>query len=66
MGIKFALGREDLTCHPRLLRGELPDHGYAELSVAGQHANAVLALPGLYRDPFERIVIARSTVEAIT
>ncbi|HEX4369562.1 MAG TPA: hypothetical protein VH023_22190 [Rhodopila sp.] len=55
-----------MTCHPRLLRGELPDHGYAELSVAGQHANAVLALPGLYRDPFERIVIARSTVEAIT
>ncbi|HEY4173833.1 MAG TPA: type II toxin-antitoxin system VapC family toxin [Rhodopila sp.] len=66
MGIKFALGREDFTYDPRLLRGELLDHGYAEIPVTGQHANAVLTLPRLHRDPFDRILVAQSLVEEIT
>ena len=65
IGIKFALGREDFTCDPRLLRGELLDHGYTELAVTGRHANAVLTLPRLHRDPFDRILVAQSVVEEI-
>lgn len=66
IGIKFALGRTDFTCDPRLLRGELLDHGYAEVPVNGRHANAVLALPRLHRDPFDRILVAQSVVEEVT
>jgi PIN domain nuclease of toxin-antitoxin system len=65
IGIKFALDRSDFTCDPRLLRRDLLDHGYAEIFVTSQHANAVLTLPRLHRDPFDRILIAQSIVEEI-
>jgi PIN domain nuclease of toxin-antitoxin system len=66
IAIKLALKREDFTCDPRLLRRELLDNGYAELPVTGEHANAVLALPLLHTDPFDRILIAQSIAEGIT
>jgi PIN domain nuclease of toxin-antitoxin system len=65
VGIKFALGRANFTYDPRLLRRDLLDHGYAGLSVTGKHANAVLTLPPLHRDPLDRILIAQSLVEEI-
>jgi PIN domain nuclease of toxin-antitoxin system len=70
IGIKFAqgrqdLGRQDFTCDPRSLRRDLLDHGYTEVPVTGEHANAVLTLPQLHRDPFDRLLIAQSIVEGI-
>jgi PIN domain nuclease of toxin-antitoxin system len=65
IGIKFALGRQDFTYDPRSLRRDLLDHGYTEVPVTGEHANAVLTLPRLHRDPFDRLLIAQSIVEGI-
>ena len=65
IGTKFALGRDDFTYDPRTLRRDLLNHGYAEIPVTSEHANAVLALPRIHRDPFDRILVAQSVVEGI-
>jgi PIN domain nuclease of toxin-antitoxin system len=51
---------------PRLLRRGLLDHGYTELAIASAHAVAVLSLPPLHRDPFDRLLVAQATTEGIT
>lgn len=66
IGIKFALGRDDFTLDPRLLRRDLLDNLYIELPVTSAHGVAVLTLPRLHRDPFDRILVAQSVVEGIT
>ena len=66
ISIKFGLGRDDFTVDPRLLRRALRDNGYEEVSVKSSHALAVLSLPRLHKDPFDRILIAQSIVEEIT
>jgi PIN domain nuclease of toxin-antitoxin system len=48
-----------------LLRRELRDHGYEEVPVTSSHALAVLDLPRLHKDPFDRILIAQSVVEDV-
>ena len=65
IGIKFALGRDDFRLDPRTLRRDLIDNGYTELPVTSVHGLAVLGLPRLHRDPFDRILIAQSIVEGI-
>ena len=65
IGIKSGLGRQNFTYDPRSLRRDLLDHGYTEVPVTGEHANAVLTLPRLHRDPFDRLLIAQSIVEGI-
>lgn len=64
--IKRSLGREDFQADARLLRRGLLDNGYAELPVASQHAVAVENLPGIHKDPFDRILVAQAQVEGIT
>ncbi|MBV9248127.1 MAG: type II toxin-antitoxin system VapC family toxin [Acetobacteraceae bacterium] len=66
VAIKRSLGREDFQADPRLLRRGLLDNGYEELAITGQHAAAVHALPPIHKDPFDRILIAQSSVEEIT
>lgn len=66
ISIKYGLGREDFASDPRLLRRELHENGYEELPVTSSHALAVLGLPRLHKDPFDRILIAQSIVEGIT
>jgi PIN domain nuclease of toxin-antitoxin system len=64
--IKRRLGRDDFTVDPRLLRRGLLDNGYNELAITSDHAIAVDLLPPIHEDPFDRILIAQSMVEAIT
>ena len=64
--IKHGLGRGDFQADARILRRELLENGYGELTVTGDHALAVGLLPQLHRDPFDRILVAQATVEAIT
>jgi PIN domain nuclease of toxin-antitoxin system len=64
--IKRGLGRDDFQVDPRLLRRGLLDNGYDELVITSEHAIAVDLLPPIHRDPFDRILIAQSTVEGIT
>jgi PIN domain nuclease of toxin-antitoxin system len=64
--IKFALGGPEFASDPRLLRRGLLDNGYSELAVTSAHVLAVLTLPALHKDPFDRILIAQSAAEGIT
>jgi PIN domain nuclease of toxin-antitoxin system len=66
VAIKSALGREDFRVDAGVLRRGLIENGYLELPVAGDHAVAVAALPGLHRDPFDRMLVAQAQVEGIT
>ena len=66
VAIKTSLGRDDFFVDPRVLRRGLLDNGYQELMISGAHAAAVLDLPALHRDPFDRLLVAQAQVEGIT
>lgn len=66
IAIKRGLGRDDFQVEPRLLRRELFDNGYGEISITSEHAIAVDLLPPIHKDPFDRILIAQATIEGIT
>jgi PIN domain nuclease of toxin-antitoxin system len=65
VAIKRGLGRDDFRVDPRLLRRGLLDNGYSELPITSEHAVAVDGLPGIHKDPFDRILVAQSIVEGI-
>jgi PIN domain nuclease of toxin-antitoxin system len=66
IAIKHGQRRVDFQVDPRLLRRTLLSDDYTELAVTGEHAVAVVALPLLHRDPFDRLLVAQSIVEGIT
>lgn len=63
VAIKSALGRPDFSLDPGVFRRALLESGYEEMSITGAHASAVVALPELHRDPFDRILVAQAIVE---
>lgn len=63
VAIKSALGRPDFAVNARRLRRGLRIAGYKELTITGEHAAAVAELPPVHRDPFDRMLVAQSTVE---
>lgn len=65
VAIKRGLGRDDFAVDPRLLRRGLIENGYGELAVTSEHAIAVDLLPPIHKDPFDRLLIAQSTIEAV-
>lgn len=66
IAIKSSLGRADFSIDPRVFRRALLDNGYHELPIDGAHAAAVIDLPPLHRDPFDRLLVAQSRMEGIT
>jgi len=64
--IKRGLGRSDFQVDPRLLRRGLLDNGYGELPILSDHVVAVDSLPGIHKDPFDRVLVAQASVEGIT
>ena len=40
--------------------------GFSELSVSARHAAAVLKLPAIHKDPFDRLLIAQAICEPLT
>ena len=66
VAIKHGLKRSDFMADPRVLRRELLDNGYSELTITSDHAITVGLLPPIHKDPFDRILIAQAMVEAIT
>jgi PIN domain nuclease of toxin-antitoxin system len=66
IAIKRGLGRDDFKVEPRLLRRGLLDNGYNELNIVSEHAVAVDGLPGIHKDPFDRLLVAQAMVEGIT
>jgi len=65
IAIKFALRQPDFDADPHVLRRGALDQGYEELPVRAEHAVAVLDLPRIHRDPFDRLLIAQAIVEGI-
>jgi PIN domain nuclease of toxin-antitoxin system len=66
IAIKLGLRRTNFRVDPRLLRRTLLLRSYSELIITSEHAIAVLDLPPLHKDPFDRILVAQSMVERIT
>jgi PIN domain nuclease of toxin-antitoxin system len=66
VAIKRALGRRDFQVDPGVLRRELLENDYVELTITSPHAIAVGLLPLIHKDPFDRILVAQATVEGIT
>jgi len=64
--IKRGLGRSDFRVDPSTLRRGLLDDGYDELPVRGEHTLALGSLPGIHKDPFDRILVAQAVVEGVT
>ena len=65
VAIKAGLGRSDFAVDPRVLRRGLLDNGYRELPVSSVHAAAVLDLPPLHRDPFDRLLVVQAQIEGV-
>lgn len=66
IAIKRGLGGSDFQVDPRVLRRGLLDNGYQELAITSAHAVSIDSLPPIYKDPFDRILVAQATVEGIT
>jgi PIN domain nuclease of toxin-antitoxin system len=66
IAIKRALGRSNFQADPHRMRHLLLANGYRELHLTSDHGLAVLGLPPIHQDPFDRILIAQATTEAIT
>ena len=65
IAIKRSLDREDFRVEPRLLRRGLLDNGHLELPVTNQHSMGMEALPALYKDPFDRLLVAQAIAQGI-
>ena len=61
--IKRSLGRNDFVVDPRLLRYGSINNGYVELPMASEHALTLETLPGIHKDPFDRILVAQAITE---
>lgn len=66
IAIKRGLGRADFQVDARVLRRGLLDNSYQELTITSEHAVSIDCLPPIHKDPFDRILVAQSTVEGIT
>ena len=65
VAIKSRLGRSDFRADARLFRRGLLENGYSELAIDSEHSLAVLDLPDVHRDPFDRIQVAQARVEGL-
>ncbi len=65
IAIKRSLDRADFRVDPRLVRRALIDNGYGELPITSEHAVALMALPALHKDPFDRMLVAQATQTGI-
>jgi PIN domain nuclease of toxin-antitoxin system len=66
IAIKAGLGRPDFNVDAARLRRSLLTNGYDELAITGEHAVAVMGLPLIHKDPFDRLLLAQGMVEDIT
>lgn len=65
IAIKLALRRRDFEVDLPLLRESLGEMGLYELPVTGAHAQRVLTLPSVHKDPFDRLLVAQAEDEGL-
>ena len=63
--MKNGLGRSDFQIEPRMFRAALMDNGYLELPITSEHVLFVHDLSLLHKDPFDRILVAQSSIEGM-
>lgn len=61
LATKIAIGK--LNVDLPTLRQAAKDSGFVELTVKGDHADALVKLPLLHRDPFDRMLVAQAIAE---
>jgi PIN domain nuclease of toxin-antitoxin system len=66
VAIKNTLKRDDFRIDTRILRRGLLENGYGELPITGEHVASLEGLPGLHKDPFDRMLLAQAIAEGIT
>lgn len=65
LSIKHARRPKFIPIDPSVIRHKLLEDGYIELPISGEHVLAAGALPPIHKDPFDRLLIAQSTIEGI-
>ena len=63
--IKRGLDRPDFQLEPPVLRQALLEAGWRDLPVVAHHVLAVGQLPGLHRDPFDRLLLAQAQADGL-
>lgn len=66
IAIKASYKRPDFVVDIPELHSELLRNGYNELTVHTSHTFAVVHLPHLHKDPFDRLLLAQATREDLT
>jgi len=64
--IKASGKQRGFQVDPRLLLRSLRDNGFSELPVTSHHTIAILGLPDIHKDPFDRLLIVQAITEGIT
>lgn len=65
ISIKHALARGDMPVSGADALGFFRQSGYRLLSIEGEHAIAVEALPPHHADPFDRLLVAQALTEPL-
>lgn len=65
IAIKIDLRRADFRVDIALLRPALSEMGFVELPVTGAHAERLVGLPPIHKDPFDRMLVAQSLCEPL-
>lgn len=65
IAIKLGLRRSDFDVDLGELRPALSEIGFLELPVTGAHAERIVALPPIHKDPFDRMLVAQSQSEPL-
>ena len=61
--LKESLGKRDFEISSKKLHGGLIENGYKEIKISALHAMETIKLPFIYRDPFDRILVATAIWE---
>jgi PIN domain nuclease of toxin-antitoxin system len=61
IAIKQAIGKIDAD--PAAIRDVAREDGFVELPILGTHVLAIMELPPLHRDPFDRLLVAQAASE---
>lgn len=64
--IKIKLNKLDLDVDISNFVAAIAQSGFCELPITATHAAAILGLPDIHRDPFDRILIAQAISEPLT
>lgn len=62
ISVKSALGKLQIPCD---FDGMIQGNGFIELALTGRHVRQLANLPGIHRDPFDRMLVCQSIAERL-